>query len=154
MRSLVAIVTPRHAVLLHCSLFKLGPSLPAGTLLVEEKAVVLRWAVGADRGYLLMLTFGRITDQLCHFIREGNVSLSLPLLPCPSRVLHRLRNSPPRTHAHFFAFSAPVSCPLWLGYATTFNGWHGLILSRTVLDLRTDTFAHGQLYIRASSQTR
>lgn len=35
--------------------------------------------------------------------------------------------------------------PLRLAYATTFNSCQGLTLSRTVLDLRTDPFAHGQL---------
>jgi hypothetical protein len=40
--------------------------------------------------------------------------------------------------------------PLRLAYATTFNGCQGLTLARTVLDLRTDPFAHGQLYTALS----
>jgi hypothetical protein len=36
--------------------------------------------------------------------------------------------------------------PLWLVYATTFNGCQGLTLAQTMLDLQTDPFAHGQLY--------
>ncbi|KZT55126.1 hypothetical protein CALCODRAFT_437642, partial [Calocera cornea HHB12733] len=36
--------------------------------------------------------------------------------------------------------------PLRLAYATTFNSCQGLTLDRTVLDCRTDVFAHGQLY--------
>ncbi|KAG2737844.1 hypothetical protein P692DRAFT_20760702 [Suillus brevipes Sb2] len=44
--------------------------------------------------------------------------------------------------------------PLRLAYATTFNGCQGLTLSRTVLDLRTDVFAHGQLYTALSRVKR
>lgn len=40
--------------------------------------------------------------------------------------------------------------PLRLAYATTFNSCQGLTLDRTVLDLRTDVFAHGQLYTALS----
>jgi hypothetical protein len=36
--------------------------------------------------------------------------------------------------------------PLRLAYATTFNSCQGLTLDRVVLDLRTEVFAHGQLY--------
>ncbi|KAG2045994.1 hypothetical protein BDR06DRAFT_965469 [Suillus hirtellus] len=36
--------------------------------------------------------------------------------------------------------------PLRSAYATTFNGSRGLTLQKAVLDLRTDSFAHGQLY--------
>ncbi|KAF9235329.1 hypothetical protein BU15DRAFT_51503, partial [Melanogaster broomeanus] len=35
---------------------------------------------------------------------------------------------------------------LRFAYATTFNGCQRLTLSRTAIDLRTDCFAHGQLY--------
>jgi ATP-dependent exoDNAse (exonuclease V) alpha subunit len=40
--------------------------------------------------------------------------------------------------------------PLRPAYATTFNGCQGLTLQRAVLDLRTDSFAHGQLYTALS----
>ena len=40
--------------------------------------------------------------------------------------------------------------PLRLAYATTFNSCQGLTLDRTVLDLRTPVFAHGQLYTALS----
>ncbi|KAG1873308.1 hypothetical protein C8R48DRAFT_593961 [Suillus tomentosus] len=40
--------------------------------------------------------------------------------------------------------------PLRLAYATTFNGCQGLTLDKTVLDLRCDAFAHGQLYTALS----
>lgn len=36
--------------------------------------------------------------------------------------------------------------PLRLAYATTFNSCQGLTLQHVVLDLRTEVFAHGQLY--------
>jgi hypothetical protein len=36
--------------------------------------------------------------------------------------------------------------PLRLAYAVTFNSCQGLTLRQVVLDLRTDVFAHGQLY--------
>jgi hypothetical protein len=36
--------------------------------------------------------------------------------------------------------------PFRLAYATTFNSCQGLTLKRVVLDLRTEVFAHGQLY--------
>ncbi|KAF9232085.1 hypothetical protein BU15DRAFT_55416 [Melanogaster broomeanus] len=57
-----------------------------------------------------------------------------------------------------FTFSPPHSgwtinhkqFPLRLAYATTFNGCQGLTLTRTVLDLHTDSFAHGQLYTALS----
>jgi hypothetical protein len=49
--------------------------------------------------------------------------------------------------------------PLRLAYACTFNGCSGLTLDRTVLDLRSQVFAHGQLYtalsrVRESSHSR
>ncbi|KAG2348131.1 hypothetical protein BDR05DRAFT_957769 [Suillus weaverae] len=40
--------------------------------------------------------------------------------------------------------------PLHPAYATTFNGSQGLTLEKMVLDLRTDSFAHGQLYTALS----
>lgn len=40
--------------------------------------------------------------------------------------------------------------PLRPAYATTFNGSQGLTLQKAVLDLRTDSFAHGQLYTALS----
>lgn len=40
--------------------------------------------------------------------------------------------------------------PLRLAYASTFNGCQGLTLDRTVLDLRCEVFAHGQLYTALS----
>ncbi|KAG2056793.1 ATP-dependent DNA helicase PIF1, partial [Suillus hirtellus] len=40
--------------------------------------------------------------------------------------------------------------PLRPAYATTFNGCQGLTLEKAVLDLRTDSFAHGQLYTALS----
>lgn len=40
--------------------------------------------------------------------------------------------------------------PLRLAYATTFNSCQGLTLDRTVIDLRTPVFAHGQLYTSLS----
>jgi hypothetical protein len=40
--------------------------------------------------------------------------------------------------------------PLRLSYATTFNGSQGLTLDKTVLDLRCEVFAHGQLYTALS----
>ncbi|KAG2047535.1 hypothetical protein BDR06DRAFT_897183, partial [Suillus hirtellus] len=40
--------------------------------------------------------------------------------------------------------------PLRAAYATTFNGSQGLTLQKAVLDLRTDSFAHGQLYTALS----
>ncbi|KAG2756646.1 hypothetical protein P692DRAFT_201850363 [Suillus brevipes Sb2] len=36
-------------------------------------------------------------------------------------------------------------------YATTYNGCQGFTLEKAVLDLRTDSFAHGQLYIAVST---
>jgi hypothetical protein len=42
--------------------------------------------------------------------------------------------------------------PLRLAYATTFNSCQGLTLDRVVLDLRTDVFAHGQLYTRVRNR--
>ncbi|KZO90372.1 hypothetical protein CALVIDRAFT_461514, partial [Calocera viscosa TUFC12733] len=39
-----------------------------------------------------------------------------------------------------------VQLPLRLAYATTYNSCQGLTLDRTVLDCRSDVFAHGQLY--------
>lgn len=44
--------------------------------------------------------------------------------------------------------------PLRLAYATTFNGCVGLTLNRTILDLRTNVFAHGQLYTALSRVRR
>ncbi|CAG8816580.1 7920_t:CDS:2 [Gigaspora margarita] len=40
--------------------------------------------------------------------------------------------------------------PLRLAYSTTFNSYQGLTLNRAVIDLRTNIFAHGQLYIAIS----
>ena len=40
--------------------------------------------------------------------------------------------------------------PLRAAYATTFNGSQGLTLQHAVIDLRTDPFAHGQLYTALS----
>ncbi|CAG8839280.1 2042_t:CDS:1, partial [Gigaspora margarita] len=40
--------------------------------------------------------------------------------------------------------------PLWLAYSTTFNSSQGLTLDRAVIDLRTNIFAHGQLYTAIS----
>ena len=40
--------------------------------------------------------------------------------------------------------------PLRLAYATTFNSSQGLTLDKTVVDLRTPVFAHGQLYTSLS----
>lgn len=40
--------------------------------------------------------------------------------------------------------------PLRLAYSTTFNGCQGLTLDKTVLDLRSQVFAHGQLYTALS----
>ncbi|KIK34596.1 hypothetical protein CY34DRAFT_38960, partial [Suillus luteus UH-Slu-Lm8-n1] len=36
--------------------------------------------------------------------------------------------------------------PLRPAYAMTFNGSQGLMLTWAVVDVRTDSFAHGQLY--------
>lgn len=44
--------------------------------------------------------------------------------------------------------------PLRLAYVTTFNCCQGLTLSCTVLDFRTDVFAHGQLYMALSRVKR
>ena len=57
-----------------------------------------------------------------------------------------------------FNFSPPGSdwtvtrkqFPLRLAYATTFNGRQGLTLDHSVLDLRIDPFAHGELYTALS----
>ncbi|KAG2743147.1 hypothetical protein P692DRAFT_20810564 [Suillus brevipes Sb2] len=57
-----------------------------------------------------------------------------------------------------FTFNPPRSSwtvnrkqfPLRAAYATTFNGCQGLTLQKAVLDLRTDSFAHGQLYTAVS----
>ncbi|KAG1815138.1 uncharacterized protein BJ212DRAFT_1224568, partial [Suillus subaureus] len=43
-----------------------------------------------------------------------------------------------------------ASHSLLIQRATTFNSSQGLILRRTVVDLRTDEFAHGQLYTALS----
>ncbi|KAG2096015.1 hypothetical protein BD769DRAFT_1369636, partial [Suillus cothurnatus] len=40
--------------------------------------------------------------------------------------------------------------PLRVAYATTFNGCQGLTPDKTVLDLRRDVFAHGQLHTALS----
>ena len=40
--------------------------------------------------------------------------------------------------------------PLRLTYASTFNGCQGLTLDKTILDLQTEVFAHGQLYTALS----
>ncbi|KAG2344534.1 hypothetical protein BDR05DRAFT_882327, partial [Suillus weaverae] len=40
--------------------------------------------------------------------------------------------------------------PLRPAYAMTFNGSQGLTLEKTVLDLRTDSFTHRQLYTALS----
>jgi ATP-dependent exoDNAse (exonuclease V) alpha subunit len=52
-----------------------------------------------------------------------------------------------------------VQFPLRVAYACTFNGCVGLTLDKTVLDLRTPVFAHGQLYtalsrVRCRADTR
>lgn len=44
--------------------------------------------------------------------------------------------------------------PLRLAYATTFNGCAGLTLDRTGLDVRSEVFAHGQLYTAISRVRR
>jgi hypothetical protein len=49
--------------------------------------------------------------------------------------------------------------PLRLAYACTFNSSQGLTLDKSVLDLRSNVFAHGQLYtalsrVRGRSHTR
>jgi hypothetical protein len=57
-----------------------------------------------------------------------------------------------------FQFSPPhsswtvhrIQYPLRLAYSTTFNGCSGLTLDKAVLDLRTEVFAHGQLYTALS----
>jgi hypothetical protein len=43
-----------------------------------------------------------------------------------------------------------IQFPLRLAYATTYHGCVGLTLDRTVIDLRTPVFAHGQLYTALS----
>ncbi|KAF8235284.1 hypothetical protein L208DRAFT_1257646, partial [Tricholoma matsutake] len=43
-----------------------------------------------------------------------------------------------------------VQYPLWLAYATTFNGCSGLTLNKSIIDLQTEVFAHGQLYTALS----
>jgi hypothetical protein len=43
-----------------------------------------------------------------------------------------------------------LQLPLRVAYACTFNGCVGLTLDKTVLDLRTSVFAHGQLYTALS----
>ena len=66
-----------------------------------------------------------------------------------------------------FDFSPPhvtwtiqrLQFPLKLAYATTFHSCLGLTLDKTVLDLRTDVFTHGQLYtaisrVRSRQDTR
>ncbi|KAI6021559.1 hypothetical protein PISMIDRAFT_97980 [Pisolithus microcarpus 441] len=61
-----------------------------------------------------------------------------------------------------FNFTPPASdwtvtrkqFPLRLAYATTFNGCQGLTLARSVVDLRIDPFAHGQLYTALSRVRR
>jgi hypothetical protein len=40
--------------------------------------------------------------------------------------------------------------PLRLAYATTFNSCQGMTLDKVVIDLRTEVFAHGQLYTALS----
>ena len=40
--------------------------------------------------------------------------------------------------------------PLWLAYTTTFHGCVGLTLDRTVIDMQSDVFTHGQLYTSIS----
>lgn len=40
--------------------------------------------------------------------------------------------------------------PLRLAYATTFNSCQGMTLDKVVVDLRTEVFAHGQLYTALS----
>ena len=47
-----------------------------------------------------------------------------------------------------------VQFPLRLAYATTFNSCQGLTLDKTILDLRTPVFAHGQLYTALSRVRR
>jgi len=43
-----------------------------------------------------------------------------------------------------------LQLPLRLAYACTFHGCIGLTLDKTVLDIRTPVFAHGQLYTALS----
>jgi hypothetical protein len=43
-----------------------------------------------------------------------------------------------------------LQSPLRLAYATTFNGCHGLTRDKSILDLRCEVFAHGQLYTALS----
>jgi hypothetical protein len=64
----------------------------------------------------------------------------------------------PRIRFEFHPYHASwticrLQYPLCLAYATTFNRCVGLTLDQTVLDLRHDVFAHGQLYT-ALSQVR
>ncbi|KAN0082860.1 hypothetical protein V8E55_008655 [Tylopilus felleus] len=44
--------------------------------------------------------------------------------------------------------------PLRLAYACTFNGCQGLMLTRSIIDLRTHPFTHGQLYTALSHVRR
>lgn len=72
------------------------------------------------------------------------------------RLLHNLENHciPRITFSfHPYRLSWTVNrkqFPSRLAYATTFNGCQGLTLSRTILDLRTDPLARGQLYTALS----
>jgi hypothetical protein len=43
-----------------------------------------------------------------------------------------------------------VQYPLQLAYTTTFNGCSGLTLDKSIIDLQTEVFAHGQLYTALS----
>jgi hypothetical protein len=55
-------------------------------------------------------------------------------------------NSHPHTQAGLFI----VYNFLCLAYVMTFNGWQGLTLDKTVLDLGCKVFAHGQIYTALS----
>ena len=54
------------------------------------------------------------------------------------------------TPAHSSWTVQRIQFPLRLAYACTFNGCVGLTLDKTILDLRTPVFAHGQLYTALS----
>ena len=73
-----------------------------------------------------------------------NRSNSLGELHCIPRI--RFEFSP----AHASWTVQRMQFPLRVAYACTFNGCVGLTLDKTVLDLRTPVFAHGQLYTALS----
>ncbi|KAG2076746.1 hypothetical protein BDR04DRAFT_1044225 [Suillus decipiens] len=62
-------------------------------------------------------------------------------IPCINFAFHSNRSSWTVNRRQF---------PLRPAYATTFNGYQGSTLTRTVLDFRTDPFTHGQLYTALS----